>query len=45
MVLLNYGLIAFVSVLLSGALLLAVKIPRNPMRLLLAFSGISGTPS
>ena len=39
MVLLNYGLIAFVSVLLSGALLLAVKIPRNPMRLLLAFSG------
>jgi zinc transporter ZupT len=37
--LLIYGLIAFVSVLLSGALLLAVKIPRNPMRLLLAFSG------
>lgn len=37
--LLIYGLIAFVSVLLSGAVLLAVKIPRNPMRLLLAFSG------
>lgn len=34
-----YGLIAFVSVLLSGAVLLFVKIPRNPMRLLLAFSG------
>ena len=39
MLLLFYGLIAFVSVLLSGAVLLAVKIPRNPMRLLLAFSG------
>lgn len=34
-----YGLIAFVSIMLSGAILLAVKIPRNPMRLLLAFSG------
>lgn len=39
MTLLFYGLIAFVSVVLSGALLLVVTIPRNPMRLLLAFSG------
>jgi zinc and cadmium transporter len=37
--LLIYGLIVFVSVLLSGAILLFVKIPKNPMRLLLAFSG------
>lgn len=37
--LLSYGLIAFVSVLLSGAVLLVVKIPRNPLRLLLSFSG------
>lgn len=39
MMLFIYGLIAFVSIMLSGAILLAVKIPRNPMRLLLAFSG------
>ena len=35
----TYGLIAFVSIMFSGAILLAIKIPRNPMRLLLAFSG------
>ncbi len=34
-----YGLIAFVSVVLSGALVLAIDIPKNLMRLLLAFSG------
>src|ERR1700751_3752838 len=39
MTLFLYGLIAFVSVVLSGALLLVLTIPRNPMRLLLAFSG------
>jgi zinc and cadmium transporter len=39
MQLFSYGLIAFVSVLLSGMLLLVIKIPRNPLRLLLAFSG------
>lgn len=39
MILFTYGLIAFVSVLLSGAVLLLVQIPRTPMRLLLAFSG------
>jgi zinc and cadmium transporter len=39
MTLFFYGLIAFISVVLSGALLLVVTIPRNPMRLLLAFSG------
>ncbi|CAN5439161.1 hypothetical protein BH09BAC5_BH09BAC5_03470 [soil metagenome] len=37
--LLNYGLIAFVSILFSGAILLWVNVPRNAMRLLLAFSG------
>lgn len=36
---LTYGLIAFASVFASGLVLLLVKIPRNPMRLLLAFSG------
>lgn len=39
MELLKYGSIAFVSVILSGALLLVMTIPRNAMRLLLAFSG------
>ncbi|HLG03588.1 MAG TPA: ZIP family metal transporter, partial [Bacteroidia bacterium] len=39
MLLVKYGLIAFISVLLSGMILLVVKIPRNPLRLLLAFSG------
>lgn len=34
-----YGLIAFISVFGSGLLLLLVKIPRNPMRILLSFSG------
>src|SRR5574337_1151128 len=34
-----YGLLAFVSVMLSGMVLLIAKIPRNPLRLLLAFSG------
>jgi zinc and cadmium transporter len=37
--LLNYGLIAFISVILSGAILLVIQIPKTPMRLLLAFSG------
>ncbi|HEU4718246.1 MAG TPA: hypothetical protein VFU15_10445, partial [Bacteroidia bacterium] len=35
----EYGIIAFASVMLSGLTVLAVKIPKNPMRLLLAFSG------
>ncbi|HET6992340.1 MAG TPA: ZIP family metal transporter [Bacteroidia bacterium] len=39
MILLDYGIIAFVSVILSGAVLLFIEVPRNPMRLLLAFSG------
>src|ERR1044071_10270149 len=39
MTLLNYGLIAFISILLSGAILLLVNVPRTAMRLLLAFSG------
>jgi zinc and cadmium transporter len=39
MILLNYGLIAFISILLSGALLLVMNVPRIAMRLLLAFSG------
>lgn len=34
-----YGLIAFASVFASGLLILLVKIPRNPMKMLLAFSG------
>ncbi len=37
--LLNYGLIAFVSILFSGAILLFMNVPRTAMRLLLAFSG------
>jgi zinc and cadmium transporter len=37
--LLTYGFIAFISVLLSGSILLVVKVPKTPMRLLLAFSG------
>ncbi|HTL82466.1 MAG TPA: ZIP family metal transporter [Bacteroidia bacterium] len=37
--LLLYGSIAFASVMASGALVLFMKIPRNAMRLLLAFSG------
>jgi zinc and cadmium transporter len=36
---LTYGLIAFASVFASGLILLLVKIPRNPMKMLLAFSG------
>jgi zinc and cadmium transporter len=39
MLLFTYGIIAFVSVMLSGMVLLVVKIPRNPLRLILAFSG------
>jgi zinc transporter ZupT len=39
MTLLSYGFIAFISILLSGAILLVMKIPRTGMRLLLAFSG------
>src|SRR6187551_3167755 len=39
MMLLNYGFIAFISILLSGALLLVMNVPRIAMRLLLAFSG------
>jgi zinc transporter ZupT len=39
MTLFFYGLIAFVSVVLSGALVLGVNIPKNFMRMLLAFSG------
>lgn len=34
-----YGLIAFASVFASGILLILVKIPRNTMKMLLAFSG------
>lgn len=34
-----YGIIAFISVFASGLVILAVKIPRNPMKMLLAFSG------
>lgn len=36
---LTYGLIAFASVFASGLIILLIKIPRNPMKLLLAFSG------
>jgi zinc and cadmium transporter len=36
---LSYGLIAFASVFASGILLLLVKLPRNAMKMLLAFSG------
>src|ERR1041385_1408731 len=39
MLLFIYGCIAFISVVLSGAMMLFVTIPKNPMRLLLAFSG------
>lgn len=39
MQLLNYGTIAFISILLSGSILLWINVPRNAMRLLLAFSG------
>lgn len=35
----TYGTIAFASVFASGLVLLLVKIPRTPMKLLLAFSG------
>ncbi len=35
----TYGSIAFLSVFASGLILLLVKIPRNPMKMLLAFSG------
>jgi zinc transporter ZupT len=34
-----FGSIAFLSVLLSGSMVLLVNVPRNAMRLLLAFSG------
>ncbi|MBI3509943.1 MAG: ZIP family metal transporter [Bacteroidetes bacterium] len=37
--LLTSGIIAFLSVTLSGSVLLVMKVPRNAMRLLLAFSG------